>query len=412
MSETPQVLVIGAGMAGLACALRLHRQGIPVHVLEASDGVGGRVRTDLVEGFQLDRGFQVLLNAYPEAQQILDYASLKLHAFRPGAIVRRGRRMDVLSDPLRDWKGGIRGAFAPVGTLGDKLLVAKLRKRLLLSPVHDIFIRPETTTLAALRELGFSSRMIDGFFRPFFGGILLDRELRPSSRMFEFVFKMMAAADTTLPAKGMGAIPQQLADELPEGAIELNTRVASVAPGRVELFSGRTIEADAIVIATEGSQAAHWLGEEYEPGSRSVSCVYFDAPEPPITEPYIALNADPGLINNLCVPSVVSPSYAPSGRALVSASVLGHHPASSGLELSVREELIAWFGPQARSWRHLRTYSILHAQPRNLPAEGDWSPVRMERGLYVCGDHRATPSLQGALLSGRKAAEAVCADFQ
>ncbi|MCK6459110.1 MAG: FAD-dependent oxidoreductase, partial [Planctomycetes bacterium] len=215
------VAVVGAGLAGLRCALGVHRAGLSCAVLEASDAVGGRVRTDLVQGFRLDRGFQVFLTAYPEAQAVLDYGALRLRPFAPGALVRRGGSFERLGDPFRrprDLWGTLR---ARVGTTGDKLRVLRLRHRLRGKAPEEILSAAQTTALATLERDGFSGGMIDGFFRPLFGGVFLDRSLGTSSRMLEFVFAMFARGEVALPEEGMGAIPAQLASMLPAGTVRL-----------------------------------------------------------------------------------------------------------------------------------------------------------------------------------------------
>src|SRR5512132_2229700 len=210
-SEDGGVYVVGAGLAGLRCARRLHEQGVEATVLEADDGVGGRVRTDRVEDFLLDRGFQVLLTAYPEATDALDYAKLELHPFYPGAMVRAGGKFVTVADPLRRRWDGLRTVLAPVGGLGDKLKVASLRRQVVAASLEELFARPETTTREALAAHGLSDTIVDRFFRPLFGGVLLDRELGSSSRMFEFVYRMFSVGDVALPTRGMGALPEQLA---------------------------------------------------------------------------------------------------------------------------------------------------------------------------------------------------------
>ena len=408
----PDVIIVGAGLAGLACACHLHEAGASVCVLEASDGVGGRVRTDVVEGFRLDRGFQVLLTAYPECRRVLDYAALDLRPFLPGAIVRRSGRFHELSDPWRRPERAWRSLTAGVGTLPDRLRMARFRGRVRRGTLEDLFRRPETSAAERLHAEGFSAGMIESFFHPFFGGILLDRSLSASSRMLEFVFRMMAEGDVALPAKGMQAIPEQMARRLPEGTVRLGARVAAVSPREVRLDSGEALGADAVVVATEGPEAAR-LTRLPVPGSRPATCLYFAAEKAPVEEPILVLDGDgTGPVNNLCFPSQVAPSYAPPGATLVSASVVGGAASDAGdeaLERAARTQLEGWFGPEVRGWRHLRTYHIRHAQPEQRPGvlEPIERPVRLESGLFVCGDHRDTASLHGAMLSGRRAAEAV-----
>jgi phytoene dehydrogenase-like protein len=384
-----------------------------VCVLEASDGVGGRVRTDVVEGFRLDRGFQVLLTAYPEARRVLDYAALELRPFLPGALVRRAGRFHELSDPWRRPDRTWRSLAAGVGTLADRLRMARFRRRVRRGTIDHLFRRPEASAAARLHAEGFSAEMIEAFFRPFFGGILLDRSLSASSRMLEFVFRMMAEGDVAVPAAGMQAIPEQMAKRLPEGTVRLGARVAAVSPREVRLDSGETLAADAVVVATEGPEAARLTGLP-APGSRPATCLYFAGERAPVAEPILVLDGDgTGPVNNLCFPSQVSPSYAPAGATLVSASVVGGAASDAGdaaLVEAARRQMEGWFGAEVRGWRHLRTYHIRHAQPEQRPGalEPIERPVHLESGLFLCGDHRDTASLHGALLSGRRAAHAVC----
>lgn len=407
------VVIVGGGVAGLCCARRLHRAGIPFVVVEAEQEVGGRVRTDVVNGFLLDHGFQVLLTAYPEARAVLDYRSLRLRSFINGALVRVGKRFHLVADPWREFPHGLRTLAAPIGSLEDKLRIAGLRRRVAAGSLRDLFARTETTTEQALRDFGFSDTMIDRFFRPFYGGILLDRDLSPSSRMFEFVFRMLSAGETTLPEQGIGAIPKQIAASLPADSIRLGTPVESLGPQHVVLGSGERIEARAVVVATEGPAAAE-LTEGLIPRvpSRTAVCVYYAAPKTPVRSPILLLNGNStGIVNNVAVVSRVQPGYAPQGYELVSASVVGHPPSETDdWEPRVRAEMLEWFGNAAKKWVHLRTYQIRHAQPGHSLQDGELRPVRVH-GLYMCGDHRANPSLNGAMLSGRRAAEAVIEDL-
>jgi phytoene dehydrogenase-like protein len=412
------VYVVGGGLAGLRCARVLHEHGVPATVLEAADGVGGRVRTDRVDGFQLDRGFQVLLTAYPEAGEALDYRELELHPFYPGAMVRTGDRFVTVADPFRRPLDGLRTALAPVGGLGDKLKVAALRRRVVAGSLEELFARPETTTAQALADAGFSDTIVDRLFRPLFGGILLDRELGGSSRMFEFVYRMLALGDVAIPARGMGAIPEQLAGGLPPDCVRLGQRVAAVGDGGLTLASGERLAARAVVVATDGPGAARLLGgEPAAPGSLAATCLYFAAERAPVDEPVIVLDGDgQGPVNNLCVPSAVAPAYAPPGAALISAAVLDRPglPRGSDLEAAVLGQLADWFGSAVVGWRHLATYHIPHAQPAQPPGALDppQRPVRLRPGLYVCGDHRDNASINGALASGRRAATAVLEDLE
>lgn len=414
MPTQPDVLIVGGGLAGLCCARALQEKGISFRILEASDGIGGRVRTDNADGYLLDRGFQVLLTAYPEAKRALDYARLELKSFAPGAISWYAGKMNKLIDPWRAhgaWKEALRSDF---GTLGDKLRIARLRSRLRNSSIEEIFARPDRSTKETLESAHFSQPMIHRFFRPFLGGILLDGALKSSSRMYEFVFKMMSEGDATVPSCGMGAIPAQLAEKFPADAVQLNTRVEELHENELKLAGGEVMRARAIVIAADGPSAARLIGE-VEPASRSVTCFYFAADEPPVTEPLLFLNGDgAGPVNNLVVISNVAPSYAPKGKHLVSTTVLGTHKLTD-VQLSgfITAQMKNWFGKVAGTWQFLRGYYLTHAQPQQFPGalEPPQRPVRVRPGIYVCGDHRDNASIQGAMASGRRAGEAVLADL-
>jgi len=414
MSNNPDVLIIGAGLAGLSCARHLADSGISFQIIEASDGIGGRVRTDEHEGFLLDRGFQVLFTAYPEALRTLDYHALDLKKFTPGAFSWFAGRMNQLVDPWRT-PGGWRVALeSDFGTIWDKLRISRLRSRLRRSSIEQLFQRPESSTKEFLTSMGFSDHFIHRFFRPFFGGILLDGELRSSSRMFEFVFKMLSEGDTAVPACGMGAIPAQIASHLPDDSIRLNALVEALHENEVTLAGGEVLTARAIVVAADGPSAAHLVGEA-EPASRSVTCFYYSADEPPLPHPTIVLNGDgAGPVNNFAVMSHVAPSYAPAGKSLIAASVLGMQQLTEQqLGGFIIAQMKNWFGPVARSWSYLKSYRIPHAQPQQFPGalEPAQRPVRIRPGIYLCGDHRDHASIHGAMVSGRRAAEAVLADL-
>ena len=409
------VLVVGAGLAGLACARHLRRHDLRARVLEASGRVGGRVRTETVEGFRLDRGFQVLLTAYPQTQLELDYQALDLHAFYDGALVRYDGGFHRIGDPFRHPLDAPRTLFSPIGSPADKLRVARLRRHLTRESIATIMERKERTALAVLQNRwGFSSSMIDRFFRPFFGGVFFDRALGASSRMFEFLFKMFAEGRTVLPAGGMDRIPKQMARRLPDDAVRLNTPVEAVEGQTVTLGEGGTQTAPAVVVATEAPEADRLVGDVAPVEGRSTVCVYYAAPESPLDDPILVLDGDSaGPINNLVVPSDVAPGYAPDGRALVGAVVVGDPPEpDDALDRAVREQLIDWFGLKAGGWDPLRTMRIPYALPDQSPPflQNPERAVRRRPGLYVCGDHRRTGSLNGAIAAGRAAASAVLED--
>jgi protoporphyrinogen oxidase len=395
---------VGGGLAGLCCARRLERAGADWRLVEAAPELGGRVATDVLDGFRLDRGFQVLLTAYPEARAELDYGKLDLRAFYPGALVRFCGRFHRLADPLRRPADGLASLFGGVGTLADKARIGRLQLQGRRTPVDRLLSGSDRPTLEALRNEGLSEEIISAFFRPFLGGIFLDPELETSARMFRFVFSLFGRGDTALPARGMGEIPRQLAEGLPAERIRLGARAAAVDAGSVRLEDGTVLEADGIVVATDGRTAADLGLPVPAPDFRPVTCLYYAADRAPFDGPMLVLDGDgTGPINNLCVPSNVSREYAPDGRALVSVSVL----ADDADEDAVRSQLREWYGKPARAWSLLRIYRIaraLPAQPRGW-LEPPRRPVRLDETRWVAGDHRDDASIQGAMVSGRRAAE-------
>lgn len=420
MSSNP-VIIIGGGLAGLCCARRLCDAGVQTLLLEADDDVGGRVRTDVVDGFKLDRGFQVLQTAYPEAQEQLLYNVLDLQPFEPGALIRTNGKLARMSDPWRRPSTVLSTAFNGVGTLKDRWKLAKLRKNVTSPSLEELWNTPDSTTQDYLKqECGFSDDIIQRFFRPWFSGVFFEENLSTSSRFFRFIFRMFALGDASLPANGMGEISQQLATFLPEESIRLKTRVASLdvneADGQtVQLESGETLAAQSIVLAVEGPEAARLSGGRVSAvESRQTTCFYFAAPQAPFKDALLVLNGDgDGPINNLCVPSNVADGYAPSGKALISVSVVGEQ-ASDAPELAtaVQQQLRSWYGPTVDEWSLLRSYHIRHALPAQPAGFRDEAPpAQLAPGLYRCGDYCTTASIHGAMRSGRQTAEALLGEL-
>ncbi|MDP9333788.1 MAG: FAD-dependent oxidoreductase [Actinomycetota bacterium] len=400
-------MIVGAGLAGLVCAQDLTRAGVGCQVLEASDGVGGRVRTDNVNGFLLDRGFQIVLTAYPQIQQRLDLDALDLRYFEPGAMVRVRGGFHRVSDPIRRPLQMLETIGAPIG--GDKARLARLVFDVRTHSVRELLRRPDTTTIDRLVSAGFSDRMIESFWRPLFAGIQLDPQLEVSSRRFDTILRMLAIGATGVPRHGIGAVPAQLAWTLPEGAVRLGARVVHVTGSGVTLDHGEHLPARAVVVATEGTAAHRLLGDRVpDPGSRAAACCWYSVPRPPIPGPVLVLNGEAtGPVMNLAVMSEVAPSYAPQGRSLVAAAVPGIDALDSTITQRAREQLARWFGLTTREWEHLRTDVITHGQPCQRPPLDPKRRVVLGDGVFVCGDHRDTASIQGAMFSGERAATAV-----
>jgi phytoene dehydrogenase-like protein len=408
------VVVVGAGLAGLTCAVKLHRAGRSVLVLEASDGVGGRIRTDAVDGFLLDRGFQVLLTGYPAARRWFDQEALELRAFSPGVLIRHRGRFHRLADPFQDPLRAIPGAFAPVLTVADGLRLLAWRRSVTAPPGRSVAARAQVPTNVLLDRRRFSPAITASFFRPFLAGTFFDPGMMTSSRVTELVFRSFFDGDVAVPALGMQQLPEQLAGRLPDGTIHLGARVERVGVGEVAVEGGDRLLADQVVVATEGPTAQRLLGDRMEgplaPGRGTVT-LYYRAPSSPVAAPDLVLDADGGgPVNNLAVMSDVAPRYAPRGSSLVSVSVVGVPPLeTTELDRQARRQLSGWYGGEVADWELIATYSIPYAQPRqdvqDLPTLA--REVRAGERTWVCGDHRDTGSIQGALVSGRRTADAI-----
>ena len=408
-------------MAGLACATWLHRAGRPVLVLEAADAVGGRVRTDVTpDGFRLDRGFQILLTNYPEARRMFDYGALKLKSFRSGAVIQLPDGQETtLENPLHAPLMAFAALASPIGTVKDKLLIGKLVAQLAGRPPAQLLAQPSISTLEFLRQYGWSEQIIDCFFRPFFGGVYLDRELGTASNFFEFVFQQFMQGSAAVPKLGIQQLPEQLAGRLPAGTIRLNAPVAAVAEnGRlVHLANGEALTATAVVLATDGPAATRLLGADLPAlptlAARPTTCTYFATAGPAASHGrnILHLNALPGaLAHNVSFPAESGASVAPAGQGLVSVSTHGEHGLSEEeLTARLRTELVAWFGPMAHMWRHLRTYRIEQALPVYGPGQPVQQQLRLSDTLFRCGDWVSYPSLNAALGTGRQVAEMLLA---
>ena len=405
------VIIVGAGVAGLTAALELHRAGKRVVIFEATDRVGGRIATDVVDDYVLDRGFQVLLSAYPETQKYLDYTKLNLKHFGAGAIILRKGKKHLIADPLRHPAHMFSSLLAPVGSIKDKLNIFLLRQSLKPSPINEIFNAPEKSTYEKLKELGFSDKIIKNFFSPFFGGIFLERELTTSSRMFMFVYKMFSEGWASLPTGGMQQIPLQLADNLPPEMIRLNHRVKFISSNTVLLNTGEEYKAAKLLIATE----ACGLVQDYVPHIKTACLgttnIYFWADKSPMKGAWIMLNAEPkAFVNNVAVLTEANRSYAPRNKHLISVScnTIVEENTHAAIK-KVKQELKPYFGEKVQHWHHIRTYKIRYALPVQTHVQHQIaaSSLHIKNDIFMCGDFLLNGSINGAMRSGALAADAI-----
>lgn len=408
----PTITIIGAGISGLTAAVYLNRKGYKIQILEASDRAGGRIKTDSIDGFQLDRGFQVLLTEYPETKALLDYKKLNLKRFLPGATVLYDRGQFEIADPFRRPTATFATLFAPVGSLKDKINTLFLKNKLLNISIPNLFKQPEIETIAQLKKYGFSQKMIDHFYKPFFSGIFLENDLKTSSNMFDFVMKMFSEGDAAIPELGMEEIPKQLVAMLPENSIQFNMKVKAIENNKIICENGKALESDKIIIATEAIGLASKYISKTKQNCNQVTNVYFETKIAPTKKAVVILNAstDKKWVNNLSILSNISNKYAPTGKALISISYNGI-PAidDETLAENMKIELKKWYGNQVEDWKMLKTYRIHYALPNQekVSNEVSHSDIKINENLFICGDHLLNGSINAAMKSGRIVAELI-----
>jgi len=453
-SDPVDICVVGGGISGLTAAITAAQSNSGktnrIVLLESSSEIGGRVSSERSDGFIFDKGFAVFIDAYPQAKTLLDFEALDLQPFDPGALVKIPGKSSLarVADPRRQPRYVLQTLFTPVGTLRDKFRLLPLFLYLVTKDVSSIFEDEEQDTLSILKNgYGFSDKMISEFFEPFLVGIYLCPLEEQSSRMFHFVMKMFIDGSATLPRNGMQAISDQLLSKAQSLNVDVRfdspvcnlsvddrTGIKSVTIGSVD----NILEARKVVMATEGLVAQSllatldgfgFLKESEKQPQRSIGCIYysFESP-PPILEPVLILNGErcDTVINNVCFPSQVSKTYGSKNRGLCCVTMLestlkkyeGQHDV---LDTMIRQELAGWFPDYhhtiGNQWKRERFYTIKNAQPSHFqgPAPANFNGGRdctnfmgaaLPEGIFICGDHMATATLNGAIESGRNAGRA------
>jgi hypothetical protein len=402
-TKKKSVAIVGGGIAGLSAAVYLHSDGHQVVVYEKDSRMGGRVATESIDGYQLDLGFQVFLTAYPEAKRLLDYSTLNFGFFDPGAMIIQGASKrsgvwDVMRLPGKLFDMVFQQFAAP----SDLYRIWALRAKLKRLSIEEILSQPESSTLAFLKDFGFSNRIIDQFFKPFYTGIFLEPHLETSSRMFCFVFKMFGEGFAALPAGGIGNIPAQLVNRLPKEALKTNQTVIDCGSNYIKTADSQHFY-DAVIIAADLNQ--------YKKNWHHTGVVYFSAAQSPFRDPAIALLTDTGsIINSISVLSDVASGYAPDGKSLISVALKNWPEQLSSSEVMEQVKMaLALVIPESNQWVALKAYRIDKALPENiqLSAEPPKGMLPDAHGVFHCGDHLVFGSLNAAMLSGRLAAEAV-----
>jgi protoporphyrinogen oxidase len=406
-SKDYKIHIIGAGISGLVAAKTLEENGYQPVIIEATDAVGGRVKTDIVNGYQLDQGFQVLLDAYPKAKDHLDFKSLHLQAFIPGATIFSNGNAQTIGDPLRNISLLVPTLMASIGSLSDKLKIFKLNTDLKKKSIETIFNSKSQTTLDYLKAKGFSNKIISQFFKPFFSGIFLESDLSTSSRMFEFVYKMFGEGQAVLPKGGIVSIPNQLKNQLKHTEFHFNTKVKSVNDNHIILENGDRLETHFTIIATPANDLVPNLNNQ-KTNWKSCYNLYFEVAKPILSKPIIGLVADEdALINNIFFHNSIE-TDSKGVNELLSVTVVKPHKLSEGdLVKAVQNDLKTYC--EIETLDFLKCYHIKKALPDLEDLQYDISPTetQLKPTIYLAGDYMLNGSLNAAMLSGERAAQGV-----
>ncbi|MCE7083080.1 NAD(P)/FAD-dependent oxidoreductase [Streptomyces sp. ST2-7A] len=405
----PDAIVVGAGMAGLVCAADLTAAGLEVVVLEASDDVGGRMRTDRRDGFLLDRGFQVFNTGYPQVRRRMGFGGPRMYPFTPGVVLATGRGHLRFGAPVPRPSAAATFLRGGLGPWKDVPALGLLSARDALAPASVIKAGPDVPVRRALADAGISDALVERFFRPFLSGVFLEPDLATSARVFHLVWRSMLRGALCAPAEGIGTVPRWLAADLPEDTVRTGCPVREVTDAGVLTEDGTEIGARTVVVATDGPAAARLLPGVPAPRTRTVTTYYHAAERSPLAEPTLLLDAARHRFLSSCVLSEAAPERAPRGVALISTSVLGED--RPGREAEVRTALGDAYGADSSVWDPVHTVTVRGALPAMEPPQPLSRSTRLSPGRYVCGDHRGTGSVQGAMASGARAAREVLVDL-
>lgn len=405
MEQQTDVVVIGAGLAGLVCAAHLQHSGLETRLLEASEHVGGRVRTEEIDGHLCDVGFQLLNPAYPAVKELVDVDALGLQPFAAGVHVRRGDTSAMLGDPRREPR--LLGSTLRSGLLKPRELAGLVRWAAPIALGQKRIVAGDDATLnASLDAAGVRGPLRQQVLEPFLAGVLADDTGQTSAAYARLLIRWFLLGTPSLPADGMRALPAQLATHLLQPA-ETDVHVsgiAAAATGVTVRTSAGTISARAVVVATDVADATELQAIPEAAPMGGLTTWWFSTPTPMPQDGLLVVDGDRGPVVNTAVVSAAAPSYAPAGLHLVQLTTL----AGAGLsDAAARAEAARLWRTETSEWDLLVRHDVTRALPRAAPPLDITAPVDLGDGLYVCGDHRDTPSIQGALASGQRTARAV-----
>jgi len=400
VNKKTDIVIIGAGIAGLACAMKLKKNNRNFIIIEQSDRVGGRVGSIKENEYIFDLGFQVYNTEYYETNSLLNLKELKLKVFKPGASIYNGRRFEILSDPFRDPSTILETFFSGMTTFKDKIKILTL-KRALSSYCISEDQSEDMTTLKYLKSYGFSNKIINGFFKPFFSGIFLENQLETSSKFFKNVFSNFNKGYAAVPVNGMQAIPDQMVKNLnPHNLLLGNKVIEAKNPEKIVLENNEIIEAKYMVL-TGGSNS---LVNNHIVEFNSVRTFYFSSRVKVKHPKYINLFPYDSLINNIAILSSVSENYSPEGNTLFSITIIESDLSKSELIDIIQDKLSTYYGDEKSNYIFMKEINIKQATIKQKTGYFDLK-IEDKKNILFAGDYTTYGSIEGAVVSGIKTAE-------
>ncbi|MCC6722111.1 MAG: FAD-dependent oxidoreductase [Bacteroidia bacterium] len=414
MSEDKKkIIIVGAGIAGLSTGVFLKKTGkFDVLFIEANDRVGGRIKTEKINGYLLDYGFHIFFTANPIAAELLDIEKLDLRYFKSGALIMKNHSYQKFYDPFKHPKYFFKSLFSKIGNLNDKINIVKRRFELTNMSYEKVFDKYEVKTSSILKKRRFSSKIIKNLFNPIFSHFFMENELSTSRRMFEFYLKMLADGNMAIPAKGIEEITKQLFSNFDKSEFMFNTKAVNIEEDRILLENGESLKADAFVIATDyNGLYSKIIKSHIENKQRSITCFYFSANKSPFKEKLICFNANENkIVSSVAVLSNISQNYAPIGKSLIVATIIDKtNEDENELELKIKDEVSNVFGSQVYDWEKIKCYKIYNAISNQDYVLGKRreNEINPKENIFFCGDHLLNGTIYGAMKSAKNISEMI-----